>query len=72
MWSCQSYNTKKIQNSITVNSVPLRLIEVHKMMIEEEEDKAKSAGLCRLPVKSDRSKQQPTDFTDEAGPSDTE
>ncbi|XP_026036252.1 NACHT, LRR and PYD domains-containing protein 14-like isoform X4 [Astatotilapia calliptera] len=42
------------------------------MMIEEEEDKAKSAGLCRLPVKSDRSKQQPTDFTDEAGPSDTE
>ncbi|XP_039895409.1 NLR family CARD domain-containing protein 3-like isoform X6 [Simochromis diagramma] len=49
-----------------------RLIEVHKMMIEEEEDKAKSAGLCRLPVKSDRSKQQPTDFTDEAGPSDTE
>lgn len=52
--------------------MPLRLIEVHKMMIEEEEEKAKSAGLCRLPVKSDRSKQQPTDFTDEAGPSDTE
>lgn len=53
-------------------SVPLRLIEVHKMMIEEEEDKAASAGVSGLPVKSDRSKEQPTDFSDEAGPSDTE
>ncbi|KAL4001569.1 hypothetical protein ACER0C_006868 [Sarotherodon galilaeus] len=42
------------------------------MIMEEEEDKAKSAGSSRLPVKSNRSKEQPTDFSDEAGPSDTE
>ncbi|XP_019208323.1 NACHT, LRR and PYD domains-containing protein 12 isoform X5 [Oreochromis niloticus] len=42
------------------------------MMMEEEEDKAKSAGSSRLPVKSNRSKEQPTDFSDEPGPSDTE
>uniref|UniRef100_A0AAZ1WVS7 RING-type domain-containing protein n=1 Tax=Oreochromis aureus TaxID=47969 RepID=A0AAZ1WVS7_OREAU len=42
------------------------------MMMEEEEDKAKSAGSSHLPVKSDRSKEQPTDFSDEPGPLDTE
>ncbi|XP_039459324.1 ribonuclease inhibitor-like [Oreochromis aureus] len=46
-----------------------RLTEVHrKMMMEEEEDRAESAGSSCPSVRSDRSKPQPPDFSDEPGP----
>uniref|UniRef100_A0AAZ1Y372 Uncharacterized protein n=1 Tax=Oreochromis aureus TaxID=47969 RepID=A0AAZ1Y372_OREAU len=46
-----------------------RLTEVHKkMMMEEEEDRAESAGSSCPSVRSDRSKDQPPQFTGEPGP----
>ncbi|CAI5657502.1 unnamed protein product [Oreochromis niloticus] len=46
-----------------------RLTEVHKkMMMEEEEDRAESAGSSCLSVRSDRSKGLPPDFSGEPGP----
>ncbi|CAI5670182.1 unnamed protein product [Oreochromis niloticus] len=69
--SCKSDASKDEPYNFKVQPVSAaeRLTEVHKkMMMEEEEDRAESAGSSCPSVRSDRSKDQPPFFSAEPGP----
>ncbi|CAI5657583.1 unnamed protein product [Oreochromis niloticus] len=60
---------RSINFKVQTVSAAERLTEVHKkMMMEEEEDRAESAGSSCPSVRSDRSKRDPPDFSGEPGP----
>ncbi|CAI5657612.1 unnamed protein product [Oreochromis niloticus] len=66
--SCKSDASKDAIIYFKVSAAE-RLTEVHKkMMMEEEEDRAESAGSSCPSVRSDRSKGRPPDFSAEPGP----
>ncbi|CAI5669551.1 unnamed protein product [Oreochromis niloticus] len=66
--SCKSDQSKDVIIYFKVSAAE-RLTEVHKkMMMEEEEDRAESAGSSCPSVRSDRSKGRPPHFSGEPGP----